>query len=37
MKLSPNMENYLPMFTEGRYSEAYCAWHEGGEQNIIYR
>ena len=36
MKLSPNMENYLPMFS-GAYSEAYCAWHEGGEKKIIYR
>ncbi len=37
MQLAPNMISYLPMFTEDRYSEAYCAWHEGSSQEIIYR
>ena len=36
LRLSPNMERYLPMF-DGKYAEAYCAWHEGSEQKIIYR
>lgn len=36
LALSPNMEKYLPMF-DGKYAEAYCAWHEGQEQKIIYR
>ena len=26
MKLAPNFKEYLPMFLEGKYSEAYCAW-----------
>jgi 8-oxo-dGTP diphosphatase len=28
MKLAPNFKEYLPMFLEDRYSEAYCAWNE---------
>lgn len=26
MQTAPNFKNYLPMFLEGKYSEAYCAW-----------
>ena len=36
LRLSPNMERYLPMF-EGKYAEAYCVWHEGSTKEIIYR
>lgn len=36
MKLAPNMERYLKMFS-GRYSEAYCSWNESTESNIIFR
>ena len=36
LRLAPNMERYLPMF-DGKYAEAYCAWHEGSPQEIIYR
>lgn len=28
MKLAPNFKEYLPMFLEGRYSEAYCMWND---------
>lgn len=28
MQLAPNFKNYLPMFLEGKYSEAYCAWEK---------
>lgn len=28
MKLAPNFKEYLPMFLENKYSEAYCAWNE---------
>lgn len=27
MKLAPNFKNYLPMFLENKYSEAYCSWN----------
>jgi 8-oxo-dGTP diphosphatase len=27
MKLSPNFKEYLPMFLEDRYSEAFCSWN----------
>lgn len=26
MKLAPNFKEYLPMFLEDKYSEAYCSW-----------
>jgi 8-oxo-dGTP diphosphatase len=26
MKLAPNFKEYLPMFLEDQYSEAYCSW-----------
>lgn len=45
LKLSPNFNNYLPMFLEDRYSEAYCAWNNDRKPDmtkdnpwgIIYR
>jgi 8-oxo-dGTP diphosphatase len=27
MKLAPNFKEYLPMFLEDKYSEAYCSWN----------
>lgn len=27
MKLAPNFKEYLPMFIENKYSEAYCSWN----------
>ncbi len=29
MKLSPNFKEYLPMFLENTYCEAYCSWNDG--------
>lgn len=26
-KLAPNFKEYLPMFLNGKYSEAYCSWN----------
>ncbi len=37
MNLSSNMENYLPMFTEGRYSELFCSWNEEEYGPLCYR
>ena len=41
MKLAPNFKEYLPMFLEGRYQEAYCCWNEQMRKNhswnIVYR
>ncbi len=28
MKLSPNFKEYLPMFFENKYTEAYCSWND---------
>ena len=28
MKLSPNFKEYLPMFLEDKYCEAYCSWND---------
>ncbi|NLA77852.1 MAG: hypothetical protein GX851_08520, partial [Clostridiales bacterium] len=28
MKPAPNFREYLPMFLEDKYSEAYCSWNE---------
>ena len=28
MKLAPNFKEYMPMFLESAYSEAYCSWNE---------
>lgn len=28
MKLAPNFNEYLPMFLDDKYSEAYCSWNE---------
>lgn len=32
MKLAPNFKEYLPIFLENKYSEAYCSWN-----TITYR
>lgn len=45
MKLAPNFREYLPMFLEDRYSEAYCSWNndmkpdmtKSNPWGIIYR
>jgi 8-oxo-dGTP diphosphatase len=45
MELAPNFINYLPMFLEDKYCEAYCSWNndmqvDKTQQNpwgIIYR
>lgn len=45
MKLAPNFREYLPMFLENKYSEAYCIWNDDMEpdmakenpRGIIYR
>jgi hypothetical protein len=45
MQLAPNFKEYLQMFLEDKYSEAYCAWNEGMKPDkskdnpwgIIYR
>lgn len=29
MELSPNFREYLPLFLEDKYSEAYCSWNDG--------
>ncbi len=29
MQLAPNFKEYLPMFLEDKYFEAYCAWNDG--------
>ncbi len=29
MKLSPNMKEYLPLFLDEKYSEAFCSWNDG--------
>lgn len=28
MQLAPNFKEYLPMFLEGKYCEAYCSWND---------
>jgi 8-oxo-dGTP diphosphatase len=45
MKLAPNFKEYLPMFLEDKYSEAYCSWNDDmkpgmstdNQYEIIYR
>ena len=37
MKLAPHMLDYLKMFDEGIYSEAYCAYSSKDDQIIFYR
>lgn len=45
MQLSSNFREYLPVFLEDRYSEAYCSWNDGMDVDftkpnpwgIIYR
>lgn len=34
MKLAPNFKDYLPMFLEDRYSEAYCAWDDDMDPDL---
>lgn len=33
-EFAPNFREYLPMFLEDRYSEAYCSWNEETEANL---
>lgn len=35
-KLAPNMGKYLRMFTEEKYSEAFCSWRGDEERSIVY-
>ncbi len=37
LNLSPNMDKYLPMFFERKYSEAYCSWNDDEPWEFIYR
>ena len=32
-----HIDDYLPMFLEDRYSEAFCAWSENESQKLIYK
>lgn len=34
MKLAPNFKDYLPMFLEDKYSEAYCSWNKAMRAGI---
>lgn len=36
MKLAPNMDKYLPMFLEGKYSECYCLLNDKNEWDVVY-
>lgn len=37
MKLAPNFKEYLPMFLEDKYAEAYCSWNDDQPWEIVYR
>ncbi|MDD4493098.1 MAG: hypothetical protein PHV32_01905 [Eubacteriales bacterium] len=34
MKLAPNFKEYLLMFLDDKYSEAYCSWNEDMRADI---
>lgn len=34
MKLSSNFREYLPVFLEDKYSEAYCSWNDGMDVDL---
>ena len=42
-RIAPDMESFMPMFSDNGYIEAYCSWNEderprdGESWNIIYR
>ena len=36
-RLAPNMEQYLPMFLEGRHFEAFGSWNDGEPWEIVYK
>lgn len=35
MKLAPNFKEYLPMFLEDKYSEAFCSWNEDMRNELL--
>lgn len=37
MKLAPNFKEYLPLFLEDKYTEAYCSWNDDQPWEIVYR
>lgn len=36
-QFAPNMENYIPMFSDNGYSEAFCTWNDDEPWEIVYR
>ena len=34
MRLSPNFKEYLPMFLESKYAEAYCSWNNNTQPDL---
>ena len=36
-KFAPNMNNYMKMFNNNGYSEAFCSWNENDSRNIIFK
>jgi 8-oxo-dGTP diphosphatase len=36
-RLAPNMGNYMPMFSDNGYSEAYCSWNDDDPGKIVYK
>ena len=37
MKLAPKFREYLPLFLEDKYTEAYCSWNDDQPWEIVYR
>lgn len=37
MALAPNFEKYLKLFSEDRYTEAYCSWNDESPKELLFR
>jgi len=36
-RLAPNLEEYMPMFSDLGYSEAYCSWNKDEPWELVYQ